>query len=94
MAHQYFTNAGVNAPNELNAKEELFSARANTAGVLVYCCLNQWMEAYEAHVNNVEDLFSMEPERLLRMNIVAGDSWEKLCGFLGKRVPRAPFPRE
>ena len=33
-------------------------------------------------------------ERLLVMDLTAGDSWEKLCGFLGLPVPDAPFPHE
>jgi hypothetical protein len=26
------------------------------------------------------------------MNICAGDGWDKLCPFLGKTAPNAPFP--
>ena len=33
-------------------------------------------------------------ERLLVMDITAGDGWEKLCGFLGLPVPDLPFPHE
>jgi hypothetical protein len=34
------------------------------------------------------------PHRLLVMNIVAGDGWEKLCPFLGLPIPSEPFPYE
>ena len=34
------------------------------------------------------------PERLLVMDITAGDGWEKLCSFVGMPVPEGPFPHE
>lgn len=33
-------------------------------------------------------------DRLLVMDITAGDEWGPLCAFLGKPVPDVPFPRE
>jgi hypothetical protein len=33
-------------------------------------------------------------DRLLVMDITAGDGWEPLCGFLDLPVPEVPFPRE
>ncbi len=40
----------------------------------------------------VEAFFADEPDRLLVLDICAGEGWEKLCPFLGKRVPRRKFP--
>lgn len=34
----------------------------------------------------------VRPDRLLIMDIAAGDGWEKLCPFLGISVPSVPFP--
>lgn len=34
------------------------------------------------------------PDRLLVMDICAGDGWEKLCPFLGAEVPSVAFPWE
>ena len=34
----------------------------------------------------------MPHDRLLVMDIIAGDGWDKLCPFLGKPVPEAAFP--
>lgn len=34
------------------------------------------------------------PDRLLIMDVTAGDGWEKLCAFLGVPVPSTPFPSE
>jgi hypothetical protein len=33
-------------------------------------------------------------DRLLVMNIIAGDGWELLCPFLGVPIPSDPFPHE
>lgn len=34
------------------------------------------------------------PDRLLTMNILAGDGWDKLCEFLSTATPDTPFPHE
>ncbi len=33
------------------------------------------------------------PDKLLIMNVVAGDGWETLCPFLNKSIPDIPFPK-
>jgi Sulfotransferase domain len=33
-------------------------------------------------------------DRLLAMNIIGGDGWERLCPFLGVPIPSVPFPHE
>lgn len=37
---------------------------------------------------------SVPAERLLIMDIGAGDGWQKLCGFLNLPVPSVPFPHQ
>src|SRR5208283_3567968 len=49
-----------------------------------------WKKKYLDHNESVVQ--QVPPERLLVMDITAGDGWEKLCGFLGVPVPDAPFP--
>jgi hypothetical protein len=44
--------------------------------------------------HNGRVLREVPAERLLVMDLTAGDGWEKLCGFLGLPVPDAPFPHE
>jgi hypothetical protein len=51
-----------------------------------------WLAAYQDHNRSIRDHFSTNPERLLVMNLMKGDGWEKLCPFLGVPPPRAPFP--
>jgi hypothetical protein len=46
----------------------------------------------EEHIKKVQLYFQNRPLDLLTMNIVSGDGWEKLCTFLGKKVPVEPFP--
>ncbi len=49
-----------------------------------------WKKRYLDHNESVVQ--QVAPERLLVMDITAGDGWEKLCGFLGVPIPYEPFP--
>jgi hypothetical protein len=44
--------------------------------------------------HNASVVQEVPAERLLVMDIAAGDGWEKLCGLLGVPVPDLPFPHE
>lgn len=48
-------------------------------------------EVYEKHYDDIRKACSPTPGRLLEMKIEEG--WEPLCKFLGKDVPKVPFPR-
>jgi hypothetical protein len=48
--------------------------------------------AYRKHVAGITEWFAQIPERLLIMDITAGESWEKLCAFLHAEIPDKPFP--
>jgi 3'-phosphoadenosine 5'-phosphosulfate (PAPS) 3'-phosphatase len=48
---------------------------------------------YDQFVQAVQDHFRDRPDKLLSMDVIAGDGWEKLCPFLNKPVPEAPFPK-
>ncbi len=48
-------------------------------------------EAYENHILNTIYYFRQRKD-LLVMNICAGDGWEKLCPFLGVKIPTTDFP--
>lgn len=45
---------------------------------------------HEIHVKN----FFRDKDNLLIMDICEGDGWEKLCPFLGKKVPDIKFPHQ
>jgi hypothetical protein len=51
-----------------------------------------FLERYKRHNREVREYFGGRPDDLLVMDLAAGDGWEKLCPFLGKDVPEAPFP--
>lgn len=53
---------------------------------------NRFSYIYDTHLKNVCDYFRDRPDDLLVINICEGESWEKLCSFLGKAVPDQPFP--
>lgn len=48
-------------------------------------------EVYEKHYDDIRKACAPTPGRLLEMRIEEG--WEPLCKFLGKVIPKAPFPR-
>lgn len=49
---------------------------------------------YYEHMEDVNKYFEGRKKDLLIMNIVAGEGWEKLCPFIGKKFPRKRFPKE
>lgn len=49
-------------------------------------------EAYFRHQSDVLSWFQDRREQLLIMDVVRGDAWETLCGFLNLPVPDQPFP--
>jgi hypothetical protein len=51
---------------------------------------SMYKRAYWQH--NQAVMARVPPERLLIMDIAAGDGWDKLCGFLGVPTPAIPFP--
>jgi hypothetical protein len=56
---------------------------------------DSYREAFDAHEQRVRRFFQDKPtDRLLELNIFAGDGWPELCVFLGKDVPSIPFPWE
>ena len=49
----------------------------------------------EEHITrhqNVREYFHNRPDDLLVMNVCAGEGWEKLCPFLGLKIPKEKFP--
>ena len=47
---------------------------------------------YDQHQRGVREYFRDRPNDLLILDICGGDSWERLCPFLGVPVPERPFP--
>ena len=95
IRRHYTEKAGVSEPDQLGSKGPLrFSGRADAVEANVYGGFGCWVDAYRAYIDNVDKIFSGNSARFLKMNIVAGDSWEALCGFLDKPRPRRPFPHK
>lgn len=51
-----------------------------------------YRQGYIRHYGRVLDLFDGREDRLLVMNICAGDGWDKLCPFVEREIPDEPFP--
>ncbi len=54
----------------------------------------KFAEGYGRHQQAVLDYFRDRPADLLVIDISAGEGWERLCPFLGRPIPKQPFPRE
>lgn len=53
----------------------------------------RYAQVYDAHNAAVRAWFADRPDDLLEMNLSHGHGWERLCPFLGRAAPDAPFPR-
>lgn len=53
---------------------------------------SQLVNLYEKHNTEVERYFLDRPKDLLIVNWEEGSGWEELCEFLGKDLPKEPFP--
>jgi len=53
----------------------------------------KFLAGYDRFVDGVQEYFRGRPDKLLIMNVAAGDGWENLCPFLNKPVPDIPFPK-
>jgi len=49
-------------------------------------------ERYRRHNRAVRRYFADRPDRLLVMDITAGDGWDALCPFLDEEIPEQAFP--
>lgn len=47
---------------------------------------------YDQHVKNVMDYFKDQPEKLLVLDVCAGEGFEQLAPFLDRPMPCTPFP--
>jgi len=54
----------------------------------------RFVTAYQNHNKQVQDYFQNRKKDFLIMNICEGDSWEKLCSFLNKPIPKENFPQK
>lgn len=53
---------------------------------------DHFLDRYRSHICAVQDFFARRAERLLVLNVCAGEGWSPLCSFLGKPIPDIPFP--
>ena len=51
-----------------------------------------WVKDYREHHRQVLNYFEDREDDLLIFNLFDGDSWEKICDFLNRPVPKEPFP--
>jgi hypothetical protein len=52
----------------------------------------EYLNVYRRHNELVRSYFADRPDDFIELCWEAGDSWEKLCSFLGCPAPEVPFP--
>lgn len=50
------------------------------------------LKIYRKHLHEVRAYFKDRPDDFLEVDFTRGDGWDKLCPFLGRDIPDAPFP--
>jgi len=56
--------------------------------------IKQKIQGFEERNKQVIEYFKDKTSKLLIMNIINGDSWDKLCNFLNKPIPNEQFPHK
>lgn len=51
------------------------------------------IDYYVQHNQAVIDFFTQHKARFMVFELTEGDRWDKLCPFLGKAIPKDPFPQ-
>ncbi|MCO6499209.1 MAG: hypothetical protein J5I47_02395 [Vicingus serpentipes] len=52
----------------------------------------KWKEVYIKHQQEVKSYFQDRPDDFLIIDFTKGEGWEKLCPFLGIKIPKDPIP--
>ena len=73
-------------------KNRQLRAAGKYKGDLLDVDLDWWTTEYRRHEAVVRAYFAERPEDLLVYNLTGEGGWERLCRFLGRPVPDAPFP--
>jgi tetratricopeptide (TPR) repeat protein len=72
-----------------------FGAQFADIHMALYFNHKNFAEAFQVYDRRVRRFFEdKSSDRLLVFDIFAGDAWQKLCEFLGRDIPAAPFPWE
>lgn len=54
----------------------------------------RFRHVYRKHNEDVRRYFADKPGKLIELDIVGGDGWERLCPFVGRPIPGQPFPHK
>ena len=56
--------------------------------------IDEFIQRYNTNTSNILTYFQDKPNKLLTMNIIDGDGYDKLCPFLNLPLLDQPFPHE
>jgi hypothetical protein len=78
--------------HEPGVRHRIEFQRLVTYGGITFGDESRLRYVYETHERNVREYFADRPKDLLILDVVRGDGWDKLCQFLGRDLPKVPFP--
>lgn len=70
------------------------AARGKYDGAWLTIDRDGWTDEWHRHHAAVRAYFADRPDDLLAIDIISGEGWDKLAPFVGRPVPRRPFPRQ
>jgi Sulfotransferase domain len=79
------------SPNQSEKMELRRLLRASAYGLYTFN-RDRLSYVYDLHYRNVLEYFKNRPDSLLVFNLCGGESWEKLCPFLGQQILDEAFP--
>lgn len=96
VSRHYLNLANKKFPNQLaeSGAQNRHEGRSHIIESTVYGDYDHWVDAYRGHCQTIERAFSDDPPKLLKLNIVGGDGWSELSGFLDRSVPSRLFPHK
>lgn len=56
--------------------------------------VDEVIDIYQKHNQEVKNYFKDKKNRLLIINVIDNEGWDKLCPFLNKPIPNKPFPHK
>jgi hypothetical protein len=81
----------VSREKHVRANQER-AARGEYDGAWLTIDRDDWADEWHRHHASVRAYFADRPDDLLVIDITSGEGWDKVAPFVGRPVPRRPFP--
>lgn len=90
-SNQIYFNEVVDEDSNGNIRVDLAELRFNLYGSIVYDT-SSFVRSFYKHMSDIMEHFKGRLDKVLFINICAGQGWGTLCPFLEKEIPDNNFP--